>query len=471
MNKKIYVFAIGGSGARVLRSLVMLLAAGVEIDAEIVPIIIDPDNGAGNLEESVVLMKQYSSLRNQSLGVDKLVCFTTPLEPLPNNEFLVPLNDVAGKKFQDYIQLTAGMSEASSALVRSLFSREHLDLDMEVGFKGSPNIGSVVLGQFEESSVYQDFVADFTNGGGDKRIFIISSIFGGTGASGFPTLLKTLRSSPNIVADAHIGAVSLLPYFAVQNDPDSAIDSSTFYAKTRAALSYYVDNIVSNDNIDDLYYIGDDAAETYENHEGGAEQKNPASFVELVAALSLVDFAKRPVPNAGMPRKATMHEFGLGNVSSVFDLKGLGDKTQRMLSQPLAAMYLMRRYTEKYDLRTQDAVWLRDVQRAMDDRFVTSLEGFLECYEQWLCELKENAKRAFAPINLDQSEDKLFGCVSGYPVEESRWSVFAKKNFDLYIETLNTFAKKSTPQTMGEMLNMLANASYELCANKINLPS
>lgn len=471
MDKKIYVFAIGGSGARVLRSLVMLLAAGIEIDAEIVPIIIDPDNGAGNLEESVDLMKQYASLRHQSLGVDKLVCFTTPLEPLPNNEFLVPLNDVAGKKFQDYIQLTAGMSEASSALVRSLFSREHLDLDMEVGFKGSPNIGSVVLGQFEESSVYQDFVADFTNGGGDKRIFIISSIFGGTGASGFPTLLKTLRSSTNIVADAHIGAVSLLPYFAVQNDPESAIDSSIFYAKTRAALSYYVDNIVSNGNIDDLYYIGDKSVATYDNHEGGKEQKNPASFVELAAALSLVDFAKRLAPNAGMPRKATMHEFGLGNVSSVFDLKGLGDKTQRMLSQPLAAMYLMRRYTKEYDLRTQDAVWLRDAQKAMVDSFVTTLEAFLERYEQWLCELKENAGRAFAPIDLDQSEDKLFDCVSGYPVEESRWSVFAKKNFELYIETLNTFAKKSTPQTMGEMLNMLANASYELCANKINLPS
>ena len=41
---KLYVFGIGGTGSRVLRSFTMMLAAGVKIGAnEIVPIIIDPD--------------------------------------------------------------------------------------------------------------------------------------------------------------------------------------------------------------------------------------------------------------------------------------------------------------------------------------------------------------------------------------------------------------------------------------------
>lgn len=44
MNGKLYIFGIGGTGSRVIKSLVMLAASGVKIDASaIVPIIVDPD--------------------------------------------------------------------------------------------------------------------------------------------------------------------------------------------------------------------------------------------------------------------------------------------------------------------------------------------------------------------------------------------------------------------------------------------
>lgn len=43
---KLYLFAIGGTGSRVVKSLVMLLSAGVPINAsEIRLLIIDPDKG------------------------------------------------------------------------------------------------------------------------------------------------------------------------------------------------------------------------------------------------------------------------------------------------------------------------------------------------------------------------------------------------------------------------------------------
>lgn len=44
MNGKLYIFGIGGTGSRVIKSLVMLAASGVKIDASaIVPIIVDPE--------------------------------------------------------------------------------------------------------------------------------------------------------------------------------------------------------------------------------------------------------------------------------------------------------------------------------------------------------------------------------------------------------------------------------------------
>ena len=62
---KLYIFAIGGTGSRVLKSLTMLLAAGVKINAsEIVPIIIDPDNAAGDLTRTVKYIGDYLAIRN-----------------------------------------------------------------------------------------------------------------------------------------------------------------------------------------------------------------------------------------------------------------------------------------------------------------------------------------------------------------------------------------------------------------------
>ena len=60
---KLYVFGIGGTGARVLRSFTMMMAAGVNIGAdEIVPIIIDPDASNADLTRTVALMNTYSQL-------------------------------------------------------------------------------------------------------------------------------------------------------------------------------------------------------------------------------------------------------------------------------------------------------------------------------------------------------------------------------------------------------------------------
>ena len=54
---------------------------------------------------------------------------------------------------------------------------------MDIGFVGNPNIGSVVLNQFKESEAFKQFAANFSP---DDRIFIVSSIFGGTGRGWFP---------------------------------------------------------------------------------------------------------------------------------------------------------------------------------------------------------------------------------------------------------------------------------------------
>lgn len=45
---RLYIFAIGGTGARVMRSLTMLMSAGELADYEVVPILVDYDVDNGN---------------------------------------------------------------------------------------------------------------------------------------------------------------------------------------------------------------------------------------------------------------------------------------------------------------------------------------------------------------------------------------------------------------------------------------
>ena len=220
---KIYVFGIGGTGSRVLRSLTMMLASGVKLGPgvdKIVPIIIDPDNANADLTRAVDLMNKYSEIRKQLKFTEgaQSTFFKTEIEKILKN-YTLPFQNIGDTSFESFIDIS-NLSIEDQAFTRMLFSEKNLSSKMDVGFKGNPNIGSVVLNQIFESDGFSDFANTFGQG---DRIFIISSIFGGTGAAGFPMLLKTLRTSDwfnnsDVINKSNIGAVTILPYFKVSND-------------------------------------------------------------------------------------------------------------------------------------------------------------------------------------------------------------------------------------------------------------
>src|SRR5262245_53733271 len=69
---KLFVFAIGGTGSRVVKALTMLLASGVKMDNTdvIIPIVIDPDSANGDLTRTVEILKLYKEIREKSFSSD-----------------------------------------------------------------------------------------------------------------------------------------------------------------------------------------------------------------------------------------------------------------------------------------------------------------------------------------------------------------------------------------------------------------
>ena len=85
---KLFVFGIGGTGARVLKSLTMLLTAGVKTNVnEIIPIVIDKDETNGDMVKTKRLIETYISTRDKFTH-DSGKFFSTKMSLLDDNLWL-----------------------------------------------------------------------------------------------------------------------------------------------------------------------------------------------------------------------------------------------------------------------------------------------------------------------------------------------------------------------------------------------
>ena len=447
---RIYVFGVGGTGSRVLRALTMVLSAGVKINTdEIVPIIIDPDESAGDLTRTKSLMQAYNSvydkISHSAESKNKFFRTKINLEILPS--VTLPIVNTKNEDFKDYIKLSEmkdeyGIHTSNYALASLLFSRKNLNANMEVGFKGHPNIGSVVLNQISMSNEFRSIVGSFNQ---DDRIFIISSIFGGTGAAGFPLLLKNLRaikqdfSGNSFAKNSIIGAVSVLPYFKVTPDSESEIDSSTFVSKTKAALSYYERNMTEANA---LYYVADNvSSKPYDNSEGGASQINNAHFVELVSALAIVNFSWMTdlQTNDGKPKQTVYKEFGINNdPAQEISFEALEVITNQIIKKPFTQFTLLCKYLDR-QLNSSYTLQPWAIEHKVEDIMFSSipcLTVIQNAWYQWLGEMAQNS-RAFMPFDLINDE-QLFELIKDGEAPKYSW----KKNYDLFDDYLNDLRKK-----------------------------
>jgi len=296
------------------------------------------------------------------------------------------------------------------------------------------------LNKFKYSDFFRKFAANFE---AEDRVFIISSIFGGTGAAGFPLILKNIRDAkpplPHHVflQNAKIGAVTVLPYFGVESNDNTTIDSNTFISKTKAALSYYSRNVSGNKSVNALYYIGDRVTNEQHGADGAYEQKNKAHFIEVAAALSIVDFMQindtdLQVSN-GLAVSPKFYEFGLLRESSSIVFNDLSKRTYDIIAKPVTQFTLFKNFIEfEYDGLNdkKGEAWASHginklSKDSLDSRFIDSIKHFNRHFREWLDEMA-NSNVPFNPINYDSSGKNLYNLINGLPNKKG----FMKKIFE-----------------------------------------
>lgn len=453
-----YVFAIGGSGARILESFTHLVAAGCAADVlrtpetpwNIEPIIVDLDTQNGNTKRCIDTLQNYESIQSKIqypgvAGNAKTSDFFRV--PFTRNigtgaDFLLQLQADGTSTLDGTLNYTELTNPEDTRLVDLLYSDAVRMMSLNHGFKGVPSIGTLVLNQFENNPLFNNFVQRYTQG---DRIVIIGSVFGGTGAAGLPILLKNIRKQQGQIKDAPIAIIPVMPYYQIAADPtgESMIDSSTFIARTKAALLHYRDNLAEA-HIN--YYIGHNSKDSFTNCDGGPKQKNSPMAIEMIAATAIFDFLNRPAgdfPSINAPNFPTAQQelvFGFdADGNEEFNLAHLkGTQMGRWLNEALMTYYyacLMSHYT--YDNITvknsRSVASIKFSQGFGQSAFVRDYHNYFHRFMTWLDEMSKNmgepAFRPFATFPISQvpqmeKDKKLPYLINELPIVKGRGLIF-----------------------------------------------
>lgn len=314
---------LGGTGARCGEIFVYMCANGYFDCDEVHILYIDSDQENGNGEMFRAVVKQYQACRDRyNLKNSPIPYFFRPKIYLTEK---TPVGEL--KHFKDLAapsQNGVGQVNSAEALMKVLYSDEEMEMKISDGFFAHPNVGAALFAA-NMDSVMGDFlrIIQAERDTKDVKVFLLGSLFGGTGASAVPTISKYLKKklhvdSGNKLIDEHlkIGACMVLPYFAFardgwkagtlqSNDGDAQIEAEKFATKTKSALEYYkyINSGPDGAVFDRLYILGHDGEDIRGVYAtAGGEQRNLPHIVEMYGAMAGVHFFKDD-------SKSTQHYF------------------------------------------------------------------------------------------------------------------------------------------------------------------
>ena len=429
--ERLFIFAIGGTGARVLRSFTMLLASGQDSlkDYDVYPIILDYDSENGDTAIATNCIETYNRIHNIAWKDKDMVkeagFFKSNLCQLKDDSlnggssFQMVYAPKGNNVFKKYIGYdTLGKDETNSdrlgqeidttytrMLLESLYNTDsasddsEMNLKMDVGFKGNPNIGSVVFHDIDSECF--EFKAFLERLSANDKVVVVGSLFGGTGSSGVPEIIRKIREKNG---EIHIGAILVMPYFAPESKDGGTIRHDIFNSKTKAAINYYEGSgLISFDlkkkgKIDCAYFIGDPKPTLLPYCDGGGDQRNPANICEFISALSIIHF----VQGARGSYKYGVGKYIIGDgvsVSQLFYDDFKDDFTRpiirRLTSFTVAMKYFMFRTMQPDSNVKRTTYYSRFTLANPKDQMktmLTNLKSFWSLYKAWLDELSNKGK-------------------------------------------------------------------------------
>lgn len=296
MNENLIIMGIGGTGAKIVEAVVHLASSG-NAPLNIYPVLIDQDIYNGNVHRCRRVINLYDTINKELLAIDKKWLFKSKLVKV--NENLLPLvPESIDRNFASAIK-HADMEEKEQKIINSLYTEKQLNEILKDGYKKRAHMGAPLMEKLlinerkkDDTEMGLKMIVSDTSNYDNVQVFVVGSIFGGTGASGITNVGKFFREQ---MPHAIINSIMLTPYFIVsdqcdENDKDKGlVRSDADMQLVKVALEMYNDDIKSA--FDHVFLIGSQKVSisgeivTDKSHSGGKEQENPSHIFELLSAI------------------------------------------------------------------------------------------------------------------------------------------------------------------------------------------
>lgn len=323
MAKQFFALGIGGTGMRCIESLVHLCAMGMFDDTDIHLLALDTDKNNGNFGRLKELKEAYVNTKGLN-----------PSERVAHKDTFFSAN-IKYYEFSPDYEAKSTFKEVFNYGDTQYNHREETDLadlvldknvekfNLQHGYRAQTHLGSMMMYQ----SIVEAAKSTMPNGlkefisalitettSGKAKVFILGSVFGGTGASSIPIIPQALsraaqiisNGSADILKNAYFGSTLLTAYFNF-NIPDAAqlsqqkviATSDKFALNSQVAMMFYDDDATVRSIYQRFYMMGTNGLnwnpmrqEVLGNRTltGGAGQKNDSHYIELLAASAALDF-------------------------------------------------------------------------------------------------------------------------------------------------------------------------------------
>ena len=319
---KNFVIFLGGSGSMAAKAFAHFVALGL-VDVPVVNVQLcdrdaesDDTYSARRTIDLVAGVSAFNAIRPiAGNGVcDEKYLFPTPLVrdefDLSDSLFMLMLYRGAGRDAELPIAKCLVERQDDDLLLGAFFSKKEQDESTLTGFKGDAARAAAVYAYMLEHNcgvLKQIENAIIANRAEHIRVFIVGSVYGGTGASMFLQTAEKLRELDTRGDHIHIGGALMLPSFAFSSKADCDIQSTNFWDQTKRTLGLFAgrDALMkqyTNDRegLFDRLYLA--VLPNNERHnttcyacEGGRDQSRVTDLVDVITANYITDFFNAPV--------------------------------------------------------------------------------------------------------------------------------------------------------------------------------
>lgn len=315
---QVFVIGIGGTGMRCIEAFTHLCAMGMfdKTDVHMLALDTDKDNGnftrLKNLKEAYIktkgVNKKQFALQDTFFSAKlHYYQFSPDYSRLSTYSALYSYGDV---KFKD---------PQKASIADLLFTENVKNFDLKHGYRAQTHLGSLLMYhsiiddiKTNERSELQKFIQELISActAGNPRVFILGSVFGGTGASSIPIIPKAIKAAAALISEAtdiernaYFGATLLTSYFSfpLPNDNEKTrqkviATSDKFSLNSQAAMMFYEADETVKKTYQKFYMMGTEALDWMPSKvrdrtiTGGGSQENDSHYIELLAAFAAYDF-------------------------------------------------------------------------------------------------------------------------------------------------------------------------------------